>query len=66
MKKREFYSRRKPVRLIIKIIAVIAALLIIAAVFLFFHMQRYVVYTPEGARLDIPILRNSEEEARQQ
>ena len=38
------------------------ALLICALLFvaLFFGLRRYAVYTPEGVRLDIPILRDND------
>ena len=54
-KQREkIYKSRNPWRLILKICLSILALLIILAVLIFFGLQKYIVYTPDGVVLDVP------------
>ena len=60
MKRRKEKVYRNPhgaVRTIIKIVLIVIAVLVALAIFCFFYFQRYIVYMPDGVRLDIPFLR---------
>ena len=59
-RKKEFYSRRRPLRTALKIILITILILVIISVGLFFYLQRYVVYTADGVRLDLPFLSTAE------
>lgn len=54
--KRKIYKKRRPLKTALKVLgitlAVLAALFIIA----FISFQRYIVYTPDGLRLEIPFV----------
>ncbi|MBQ4369586.1 MAG: hypothetical protein II784_01155 [Oscillospiraceae bacterium] len=57
MKSRREKTYRKPhsaTKTIIKVFLIIIAVLIALAVFCFFYFQRYIVYLPDGIRLDLP------------
>ena len=53
---RKIYRRRGPLKLILKIIFGLVLFAVVLAVVIFFWFQSYIVYTPEGVRLDIPFL----------
>ncbi|NLL38111.1 MAG: hypothetical protein GX254_00785 [Clostridiales bacterium] len=52
----EIYQRRRPLKIFLKIMLSIIIIAIVFAVVVFFWFQSYIVYTPEGIRLDIPFL----------
>ena len=57
-KQREkIYRRRRPVRTLLRVLGLLVLTIVIAAVVIFFRFQRYIVYTQDGIRLDIPFLR---------
>jgi len=56
--KDRFYKRRRPVRRALIILAVVILLCALLFVILFFALQRYIIHTPDGVRLDIPALRS--------
>ena len=60
MKRGKEKTYRRPhgtIKTIIKILLIILAVLIVLAVFCFFYFQRYIVYLPDGIRLEIPFLK---------
>jgi hypothetical protein len=57
---REIYQRRGPFRLILKILFGLVLSAVLLAVVVFFWFQSYIVYTPDGVRLDIPFLNRGE------
>ncbi len=57
---RKIYRKRGPLRLILKIIFGLALIAVILATVIFFWFQTYIVYTPDGVRLDIPFLDRGE------
>lgn len=52
----EIYQRRRPLKIILKIFLCIVLIAVVFAVVVFFWFQSYIVYTPDGIRLDIPFL----------
>lgn len=58
MSKREFFRKSDTAHTAIKIVLIVLLILLLIAVFLFFYLQRYIIYTDNGVRLDIPILRS--------
>ena len=55
--KERIYRRRRPLRTLIKVLGAAVLTIAILLVVVFFWFQSYIVYTPEGIRLDIPFLR---------
>ena len=56
--KERIYKRRRPLRTLLRVLGVALLTFVVLAVTIFFVAQRYIVYTPDGVRLDIPILRD--------
>jgi hypothetical protein len=56
-KYRKTYHSRRPLKIFIRALLITIAALIVIAVCIFFGFRKYIVYTPGGVRLDIPILR---------
>ena len=50
------YRSRRPVRTALLILAAAAAVVVILAFAVFFGFRRYIVYTSDGVRLEIPWL----------
>ena len=59
MGKREFYKSGKPVSAVVKTVVIVLLILAVLAVFFFFYLQKYIVYTPDGLYLNIPLLQNA-------
>jgi len=55
--KEKIYKRRRPLRTLLRVLGVSLLVTLVLVVALFFRLQRYIVHTPDGIRLDIPILR---------
>ena len=55
--KEKIYRRRRPVRALLRTLGFSVLALAVLLVVVFFQFQRYIVYTPDGIRLDIPFLR---------
>lgn len=56
---RELYRGRKKRRPWLRIVLIILAVLITAALLLFYGLQKYIVYTPNGLKLELPILQQA-------
>ena len=50
------YNNRRILRIILGAIITVALVIIISFVLLFFLLERFVVFTADGVRLDIPLL----------
>ena len=50
------YKNRRVARILVRVVVVVVVATVILAVSLFFGLRRYIVYTPEGLRLEIPWL----------
>ncbi len=50
------YRSRKPVKTAFTVLFALLAVLIILAVAVFFGFKRYIVYTSEGVKLEVPWL----------
>ena len=50
------YKNRRAARVIARLLAGIVIFVVVLTVALFFGLRRYIVYTPEGLRLDVPWL----------
>ncbi len=53
---RKIYKKRRPVKTTLKVFGILLAALIVLFIVAFFSFQRYIVYTPDGPRLEIPIV----------
>ena len=62
--RRDVYRNFKPVRTLLIVAAAVLAVLLILAAWVFFGFQKYIVYTPDGLRLEVPWLAEPEEEAK--
>ncbi len=50
------YRSRKPVKTAFTVLFALLAVLIVLAVAIFFGFKRYIVYTSEGVKLEVPWL----------
>ncbi len=50
------YRSRKPVKTALTVLFALLAVLIVLAVAIFFGFKRYIVYTSEGVKLEVPWL----------
>ena len=50
------YKNRRAVRVILKSLLVLVIIVVVFTIALFFGLRRYIVYTPEGLRLEAPWL----------
>lgn len=50
------YRRRNPLLIALKVLAVLLSAIIFLVIVLFYSFQKYIVYTPDGVKLDIPYL----------
>lgn len=50
------YHGHKPLRIVLKTVGWIVLVALILAVFMFFWFKRYIVYTDEGLRVQVPYL----------
>ena len=57
------YRSRRPVRTALIVFFVLLAVLIVIAFGIFFGFKRYIVYTDDGVRLDIPWLQETDSSA---
>ena len=55
------YRSRRPLKTALTVFFALLAALIILAVGIFFGFRRYIVYTSDGVRLDVPWLQEIEE-----
>ena len=53
------YRSRRPLKTALTVFFVLAAILLILAVAVFFGFRRYIVYTSEGVKLEIPRLQET-------
>ena len=51
------YRKHAPLKILIRIIAILLVLAVVLSVTVFFGFRRYIVYTDDGLYLDIPWLR---------
>lgn len=56
---RELYKGRKRKRSWPRAVLITLGVLLVAAIVLFYGLQKYIVYTPNGVKLELPILENS-------
>ncbi len=56
----EIYQRRRPLKIFLKIMLSIILIVVVFAIVVFFWFQSYIVYTPDGIRLDIPFLHSDD------
>ena len=61
MNENRIYRSRRPLKMVLTVLFALAAALIILAVGIFFGFRRYIVYTSDGVRLDVPWLQEVEE-----
>ena len=59
----KIYKYRKPVSIVISVILAVLLFLVITAVILYFSFQKYIVYTDDGVRLEVPWLEETAEQA---
>ena len=57
-----FYRGRGSGRVIAAVIIIVVLLAIVIYAALFFGLRKYAVYTPEGLRLEVPWLQETQEE----
>lgn len=55
------YRSRRPVKAILTALLTLIVVLAILAVSIFFGFKRYIVYTSDGVKLEVPWLREPEE-----
>ena len=53
------YRKHNPIKILLRLIAVLLVLVLILSIAVFFGFRRYIVYTEDGLYLDIPWLRES-------
>lgn len=53
---KKIYKKRRPLKIALKVLGILLAALVLLSVIVFFGFQKYIVYTPEGVRLEIPFL----------
>ncbi len=56
------YRSRRPWQTIVMVLLAILAVVLILAVAVFFYFKRYIVYTSDGLRLEVPWLEEAYEE----
>lgn len=54
--KKKIYKKRNSLKIALRALGILLAVLILLSVVVFFGFQKYIVYTPEGIRLEIPFL----------
>ncbi len=54
--KRKIYKKRRPIKTTLQVLGILLAALVVLFIIFFFSFQRYIVYTPDGLRLEIPIV----------
>lgn len=64
-KKIKVYKKRRPLKIALKVLAVLVIVLVFLSIIVFFGFQKYIVYTPDGVRLEIPFLQKYGPEATQ-
>ena len=50
------YRSRRPRKIILTVFVSLLLAFVILMITLFFALKKYIVYTPDGLRLDIPLL----------
>ncbi len=58
----KIYRSRRPLKTALTVLFVLALALLILAVSVFFGFRRYIVYTSDGVKLDVPWLREPTEQ----
>ena len=58
---KRIYRRRRPLRNLLIALLVLLLTLQLLAVGIFLHFRRYIVYTDDGVRLEVPWLEETEE-----
>lgn len=53
---KRIYRKRNPLLIALKVLGGLLAAIIFILIVLFFSFQKYIVYTPDGLKLDIPYL----------
>ena len=56
------YNNHRVARILLRVFACVLVAAVLLAISLFFGLRRYIVYTPEGLRLDIPWLQEDVED----
>jgi hypothetical protein len=56
MRRGAVYHGHKPVRFVLKLIGWIVLVAVVLAIFMFFWFRRYIVYTDDGLRVQVPYL----------
>ena len=56
MRRGAVYHGHKPVRFVLKRIGWIVLVAVVLAIFMFFWFRRYIVYTDDGLRVQVPYL----------
>lgn len=56
VKKRKIYKKSKPWKVLLIVFLSVLLFLLILAVSIFFGFQKYIVYTNDGLRLEVPWL----------
>ena len=63
-KKVKVYKKRRPLKIVLSSGCSLAVVILLSVV-IFFGFQKYIVYTPDGVRLEIPFLQKYGPEAAQ-
>ena len=60
-REKRIYRQHKPVKAVLAALAIVIATLILLAVMIFFSFKKYIVYSDDGVRLEVPWLQETEE-----
>ena len=55
------YNNHRAARILVRVLVCVLIALVITAVAMFFGLRRYIVYTEDGLRLEIPWLEETED-----
>lgn len=56
------YRQRRPLRTVLITLAVLLVAAVLCALIVFFSFRKYIVYTSDGVRLDVPWLTETSED----
>lgn len=60
-RREKIYSTKRPVKTAITVILTVLIVLIITTFIIFFSFKKYITYTSDGVRLDVPWLQEVDE-----
>lgn len=60
-REKRIYRQHKPVKAVLTALAIVIATLVLLAVMIFFSFKKYIVYSDDGVRLEVPWLQETEE-----